>query len=53
MAKTLAAIYIYIYIYINASHNVIKNKLNIKINLSEKMAGFLRCSLLNCEVNHG
>ena len=51
MAKTLAAVYIYI--YINASHNVIKNKLNIKINLSEKMAGFLRCSLLNCEVNYG
>lgn len=49
MAKTLAAVYI----YINATHNVIKNKLNIKINLSEKMAGFLRCSLLNCEVNHG
>ena len=48
MAKTLAAvyIYIYIYIYINATHNVIKSKLNIKINLSEKMAGFLRCSLL-------
>lgn len=49
MAKTLVAVYI----YINATHNVIKNKLNIKINLSEKMAGFLRCSLLNCEVNHG
>lgn len=44
MAKTLAAVYIYI--YINATHNVIKSKLNIKINLSEKMAGFLRCSLL-------
>lgn len=51
MAKTLVAVCIYI--YINATHNVIKNKLNIKINLSEKMAGFLRCSLLNCEVNHG
>lgn len=47
MAKTLAAV------CINASHNVIKNKLNIKTNLSEKMAGFLRCSLLNCEVDHG
>lgn len=47
MAKTLVAV------YINATHNVIKNKLNIKINLSEKMAGFLRCSLLNCEVNYG
>ena len=47
MAKTLAAV------YINASHNVIKNKLNIKTNLSEKMAGFFCFLLLNCEVDHG
>lgn len=38
MAKTLAAV------YINASHNVIKNKLNIKTNLSEKMGLFVNCS---------
>lgn len=37
MAKTLAAV------YINASHNVIKNKLNIKTNLSEKRL-FVNCS---------